>query len=312
MRVAITGASGLIGSALLESLQRDGHEVLRLVRGKPRTPAPDEVRWNPTAGYVDVERLEGLDALVHLAATNPARPWLGNQHRSFRDSRVNGTGTIAAALAQLVRPPQVFVCGSAIGYYGDGGDAWLDETAPLGDGYAASVVRDWEAAADPARAAGIRVVHSRSGLVMSRRGGVLPLLTLPFRLGLGGRIGPGTQYWSGISLGDEVSALRFLIDHDKLSGPVNVAMPDPVTNAEWTEAIGRALHRPTAVTVPRVALKIADQPLRNQATEMLLFSERIKPAALLSAGFRFEHADPASILAWALKDRRPARPERSR
>jgi uncharacterized protein (TIGR01777 family) len=304
MRVAVSGASGLIGSALVRSLQSDDHEVLRLVRGEPRTPAPDEVRWNPTAGYVDIERLEGLDAVVHMAATNPVTPWLGRLQDSFCESRVDGTGTISAALAQLTTPPQVFVCGSAIGYYGDGGDAWLDETSPVGSGFAASVVRDWEAAADPARAAGIRVVHARTGLVMTRRGGILPLVTLPFRLGVGGKIGPGTQYWSGISLADEVSALRFMVVHPELSGPVNVAAPNPATNAEWSELIGRALHRPTAVTVPRFLLKIADQPLDDQATEMLLFSQRIKPAALLSAGFEFAHPDPPSILEWALSDRR--------
>lgn len=302
MRVAITGASGLIGGALRESLQRDGHEVVRLVRGEPRVPEPDEVRWNPKAGYVDIERLEDLDALVHLAASSPIRPWLGNQHRVLRDSRVDGTGTIAAALAQLSRPPRVLVCASSIGYYGDGGDARLDETAPPGNGYAAGVVRDWEAAADPARAAGIRVVHPRSGLVMTRRGGGLPLFTLPFRFGLGGRIGPGTQYWSGISLADEISALRFLIDHDGLSGPVNVTMPEPATNAQWAEAIGRALHRPTVVPAPTMALKIADKALRGQATEMLLFSQRVVPAALLAAGFQFAHPDVESILTWALAD----------
>ena len=300
MRVAVTGASGLIGSALVESLKRDHHEVLRFVRGEPRTPAPDEVRWNPTAGYVDVERLEGLDAVVHLAGSSTAKPWLGGQQREFRDSRVVGTGTIAAALAQLDRPPAVLVAGSAIGFYGDGADRPLDESAPAGQGFLAEVVQDWEAAAEPARAAGIRVVHSRTGLVMSRRGGLLPLMTLPFRLGLGGRLGPGTQYWSGISLADEVSALRFLIDQPELTGPVNLAMPEPATNAEWTQAIGRALRRPTRVTVPRLALKIADKPLSGQATEMLLFSQRVVPAKLLGAEFAFAHPDVSAVLAWAL------------
>jgi len=274
--------------------------VVRLVRGAPQVPGPDEIRWNPTAGYVDVERLESIDAVVHLAGSNPSRPWLGGQQQLFRDSRVIGTATIATALTQLSRPPGVLVSASAIGYYGDGGDRRLDETAPPGDGFLASVVQAWEAAADPARAAGIRVVHPRSGLVMTRRGGLLPLMLLPFRIGLGGRIGPSTQYWSGISLADEVSALRFLIDHDDLSGPVNVAMPNPATNAQWTEAIGAALHRPTVVPVPTPALKLADRALRGQATEMLLFSQRIQPAALEAAGFTFAHPDARSILDWAL------------
>ena len=301
MRVAITGASGLLGTALRQSLQRDGHDVLRLVRGEPRTAKSDEIRWNPTAGYVDVERLEALDAVVHLAGSSTTRPWLGGQQREFRDSRVIGTGTIAAALAQLTNPPKVFIAGSAIGYYGDGGDSWLDETAPCGEGFLAAVVRDWEAAADPARAAGIRVVHARSGLIMTRRGGLFPLMTLPFRLGLGGPLGPGTQYWPGISLADEVSALRFLIDHDELSGPVNVAMPEPGTNAEWTKAIGERLHRPTAVKVPTAALKIADKALKGQPTEILLLSHRVKPAVLLAAGFRFRHPDVGAVLDWALR-----------
>lgn len=301
MRVAITGASGLIGSALRESLRRDGHEVLRLVRGEPRTPQADEVRWSPSAGYVDVERLEGLDAAVHLAGAGVGdRPWTPGYRKTVLDSRVEGTGAISSALAQLRSPPEVLVSASAIGFYGDGGDRVLSEDARQGEGFLAEVVGRWEDAAEPARAAGIRVVHPRSGLVMTRRGGLLPRLLLPFKLGVGGRVGSGRQWWSGISLADEVAALRFLVEHHELSGPVNLAAPLPARNAEWTELIGDRLHRPTFMRAPAPVLKLLGKPLGDQLAEMLLFGQRVEPAALSAAGFSFTHPDPRSILDWAL------------
>jgi uncharacterized protein (TIGR01777 family) len=301
MRVAITGASGLIGTALRESLQRDGHEVLRMVRGEPRTPQPDEVRWNPPAGYVDVERLEGVDAVVHLAGAGVGdRPWTPGYRKVLLDSRVHGTGAIASALAQLQNRPEVLVSASAMGYYGNAGDRVLDEHAPQGEGFLADIVGDWEAAADPARAAGIRVVHPRSGLVMTRRGGLLPPMLLPFRLGVGGRIGSGRQWWSAISLADEVAAIRFMIEHRELSGPVNLAAPEPARNADWTTLIGERLHRPTLVRVPATVLQVLGKPVGGQLEEMLLFSQRMQPAVLEGAGFQFTHPDPPSILDWAL------------
>jgi uncharacterized protein (TIGR01777 family) len=303
MRVAITGASGLIGTALAESLRGDGHEVLRLVRGEPRNPEPDEVRWSPDAGYVDLEQLEGVDAVVHLAGAGVGdRPWTPSYRRTLRDSRVRGTHTIATALTQLDARPSVLVSASAIGYYGDAGDRVVDETASSGGGFLAGVVRAWESAADPARTAGIRVVHPRSGLVMTGRGGLLPRLLLPFKVGLGGRVGHGRQWWSGISLVDEVAALRFLISHEDLAGPVNLAAPEPARNTDWTSLIGELLHRPTRLAAPTLALRAVDGLLGNQASEMVLFSQRARPAVLEGAGFVFQHPDPESILRAALSE----------
>jgi uncharacterized protein (TIGR01777 family) len=303
MRVAITGASGLIGTALDASLRADRHDVLRMVRGEPRSPAPDEVRWNPDAGYVDLDRLDGVDAVVHLAGAGVGdRPWTPGYRKTILESRERGTGTIAAALAQLDQPPKVLVSASAIGYYGDAGDTEVDEQAPTGDGFLAEVVRVWEGAAEPARAAGIRVVHPRSGLVMTKRGGLLPRMLIPFKLGVGGPVGNGRQWWSGISLADEVAALRFLIDHDELAGPVNVAAPQPGRNADWAELIGRTLHRPNWLRLPTIALRLADQLVGDQASEMLRFSQRVRPAVLEAAGFQFAHPDPESILGWAMEN----------
>lgn len=301
MRVAITGASGLIGTALATSLRGDGHEVLRLVRGEPRSPRQDEVRWNPGAGYVDLEPMEGVDAVVHLAGAGVGnRPWTSSYRRELVDSRVKGTATLATALAQLARQPAVLVSASAIGWYGDGGDRVLDETEPAGDGFLADLVVDWEQAADPARAAGIRVVHPRTGLVMAREGGLLEKVLLPYKIGLGGRIGSGRQWWSGVSLVDEVAALRFMIDRSGLEGPVNLAAPEPARNAEWNERIGERLHRPTVLAVPGPLLRLLGKPIGGQLEEMLLFSQRVVPSVLLDAGFEFQHRDAEAILDWAV------------
>lgn len=303
MRVAITGASGLIGTALVEELRRHGHEVQRLVRGEPRTPAPDEVRWKPDAGYVDLDRLEGVDGVVHLAGAGIGdRPWTAAHRRRVLDSRVTGTGTIATALTQLERPPSVLVSQSGIHYYGDTGAREVDETSPRGDGFLPSVCVAWEAAAEPARAAGIRVVHPRTGLVMTRRGGLLPRLLLPFRLGLGARLGDGRQYMPPISLADEVRAVRFLLEHDEISGPVNLVVPHAVTNAEFTTMLARIVSRPAVLRVPKLPLRVADKLLANQLTELLLYSLRARPQRLLEAGFAYEHPDVDDVLRWAVKN----------
>lgn len=303
MRVAITGASGLIGTALVEELRRHGYEVQRLVRGEPRTAAPDEVRWNPDAGYVDLERLEGVDGVVHLAGAGIGdRPWTAAHRRRVLDSRVTGTGTLATALTQLERPPSVLVSQSGIHYYGDTGAREVDETAPRGDGFLPSVCVAWEAAAEPARVAGIRVVHPRTGLVMTRRGGLLPRLLLPFRLGLGARLGDGRQYMPPISLADEVRAVRFLLEHDEISGPVNLVVPHAVTNAEFTTMLGRIVSRPALLRVPQLPLRVADKLLANQLTELLLYSLRARPQRLLEAGFAYEHPEVDDVLRWAVKN----------
>ena len=286
MRIAISGSTGLIGSALVRALRADGDDVVRLVRTPPG--GPDEVRWDPY-GKVDTEALESLDAVVHLAGAGIGdRRWSDSYKKQLRDSRVVGTRTLAEALADLQRPPRVLVSGSAVGFYGDTGDRDADESATVGSGFLAELVRDWEAAARPAATAGIRVVHPRTGLVLSREGGMLGK-TLPlFRLGLGGRLGSGGQWMSWISLPDEVAALRLLIDRDDVTGPVNLTAPRPVTNADFTTALGRALHRPTPFAVPSFVLRAA---LDGFADEGLLISQRVLPRRLTELGFHFRHGD---------------------
>ncbi|UUS30703.1 MULTISPECIES: TIGR01777 family oxidoreductase [Streptomyces] len=281
-RVAVTGAGGLIGSALVRSLRADGHEVVRLVRGPAR--GADEVAWDPRRRYVDVSGLAGCDAVVHLAGAGVGeRRWTEAYKREIRDSRVLGTAAVAEAVASLDEPPKVLVCGSALGYYGDTGARAVDESAPAGDGFLPSVCVEWEAAAAPAEEAGIRVAYARTGLVVAREGGAWGRLFPLFRAGLGGRLGHGRQYWSFIALHDEVAALRHLVDTPGLAGPVNLTAPEPVTNREVTEAMSRVLRRPAFLHVPAPALRIA---LGDFAADVL-GSQRVLPGRLLGTGFRF-------------------------
>lgn len=290
MRVTVTGSSGLIGSALVQSLREDDHDVVRLVRREPARD--DEARWSPADGCVEKDSLEGADAVVHLAGAGVGdRPWTKAYKRKIRESRLAGTRTLAEGIAAANPRPRVLVCGSAIGYYGDTGDREVDEDSPAGRGFLADLVRDWEAAAEPAREAGVRVVLPRTGVVLAREGGMLGR-TLPlFRLGLGGTLGDGRQWTSWISLADQVAALRFLID-EEIAGPVNLTAPNPVTNAAYTRALGRVLHRPARLAVPRFALRAA---LLGFADEGPLVSQRVLPRRLTDAGFRFahEHVDEA-------------------
>ncbi|MFB6879029.1 TIGR01777 family oxidoreductase [Streptomyces sp. NPDC056323] len=281
-RIAVTGASGLIGAALVRSLRADGHEVVRLVRHPAR--AGDEVEWDPKRGYVDVAGLVGCDAVVHLAGAGVGdHRWTAAYKREIRDSRVLGTAAIAEAIASLDVPPKVLLSGSAIGYYGDTGDRAVDESAPAGEGFLPSVCVEWEAATAPAEEAGVRTVHARTGLVVGREGGAWGRLFPLFRAGLGGRLGDGRQYWSFIALHDEVAALRHILDTESLSGPVNLTGPDPVTNREVTAAMGRVLHRPTLFTAPAPALRIA----LGDFAEDVLASQRVLPGQLLDSGFVF-------------------------
>ncbi|MFM7147977.1 MAG: TIGR01777 family oxidoreductase, partial [Actinomycetales bacterium] len=262
--VAVTGASGLIGRALVPALRAKGHRVLRLVRGTATNP--DEVQWDPKAGTVDLAALAGSQAVIHLAGAGVGdHRWTDAHKEEIRTSRVLGTQTIATALAALQPKPAVLVSGSAIGYYGDTGDRAVDESSPPGTGFLADVVQEWEAATAPASAAGIRVAHARTGLVVAKQGGAWARLFPIFRLGLGGKLGSGRQYWSWISLRDEVAALIFLLESD-LSGAVNLTAPNPATNAEVTAAMGKVLGRPTLFPVPAVALKTA---LGEFSTEIL-------------------------------------------
>ncbi|MER5468712.1 TIGR01777 family oxidoreductase [Streptomyces sp. NPDC002685] len=281
-RIVIAGASGLIGSALARSLSAEGHEVVRLVRREPRSR--DEVRWDPQRQRIDAVGLLGCAAVVNLAgAPVAARPWTRTYKRKIRDSRVLGTATLAEAVASLDEPPRVFVNGSAIGFYGDTDDRAVDESAPSGDGFLASVCVEWEEATAPAQEAGVRTVLPRTGLVVSREGGAWAKLFPLFRAGVGGRMGDGRQYWSYIALHDEVAAIRHLIDTESLSGPVNLTAPDPLTNREITEAMGRVLRRPTLLTAPAPLLRLA----LGDMAEDILGSQRVLPTRLLESGFAF-------------------------
>ncbi|MFF8291992.1 TIGR01777 family oxidoreductase [Streptomyces sp. NPDC016309] len=281
-RIAVTGSTGLIGSALVRSLRTDGYDVVRLVRRPAR--AGDEVEWDPRRQYVDAAGLVGCDAVVHLAGAGVGeRRWSEAYKKEIRDSRVLGTAAVAEALASLDTPPKVLLCGTALGYYGDTGSRAVDETAPPGDGFLPSVCVEWEGAAAAAEEAGVRVAYARTGLVVAREGGAWGRLFPLFRAGLGGRLGRGEQYWSFISLHDEVAALRHILDTESLSGPVNLTAPDPVTNREVTAAMGRVLRRPAFLHVPAPALRVA---LGDFASDVL-GSQRVLPARLLESGFRF-------------------------
>ncbi|MET9131691.1 TIGR01777 family oxidoreductase [Streptomyces antibioticus] len=281
-RIVVAGASGLIGRALVRSLAADGHEVVRLVRHAPR--GEGEVRWDPERGRVDAAGLDGCDALVNLAGAGVGdRRWTDAYKRRIHDSRVHATAGLARAVAALDEPPRVWVNGSAMGFYGETGDRLVDEHAPAGSGFLPELCLEWEAAADPARAAGVRTVVTRTGLVVARGGGAWGRLFPLFRAGLGGRLGDGRQYWSYIALHDEVAAIRHLLDRDDLSGPFNLTAPEPLTNREITEAMGRVLHRPAVFAVPAPVLRAA---LGEMAGDVL-GSARVVPRRLLESGFVF-------------------------
>ncbi|WP_404960463.1 TIGR01777 family oxidoreductase [Streptomyces sp. 147326] len=282
MRIAVTGATGLIGSALVRSLRADGHEVVRFVRREP--VGAGEARWDPARGDVDPAGLVGCGAVVHLAGAGVGdHRWTAAYKKEIRDSRVLGTAAIARAAAALDEPPAVLVSGSAVGYYGDTGDRAVDEDAPAGQGFLPSVCVEWEAAAAPARDAGIRTAFARTGLVIAGEGGAWGRMFPLFRAGLGGRLGNGRQYWSYISLRDEVAALRHIIDTPGIEGPVNLTAPEPLTNRQVAAAMSRVLRRPALLPVPAPALRIVLGELSGD----VLGSQRARPARLLESGFVF-------------------------
>ncbi len=290
--VAITGASGLVGTALGHSLQDAGASVMPLVR---RTPRNDhEGQWDPASGLVDPTQLRDVEAVVHLAGEGIADGrWTDAKMRRIRDSRVQGTTALAQSLARMESRPRVLVCASAIGYYGNRGDAELDEWSEPGQGFLPEVCQEWEAATAPALDAGIRVVNVRIGIVLSPRGGALAKMLLPFKMGVGGVVGSGKQYWSWIGLADLVGVFRYAIDADDLHGPVNATAPQPLTNREFTRVLGQALHRPTIFPMPAMMAKLA---LGQMAEDLLLSSARVLPKKLEASGFQFEFPDLKSCL----------------
>jgi len=289
----------MLGTAVRLALAGRGAQLLQLVRGNP--VAPEQLRWNPAASpsIADTEPLEGLEAAIHLSgASVAAHRWTAAYKREIRASRVESTQALAAALAGLRQPPKTLLVASATGIYGNRGDDLLDERSSPGTGFLADLCREWEAAAGPAAEAGIRVVHLRFGVVLGPGAGALAKMLPLFRLGVGGRLGSGHQWMSWISLADVVAAVLFVLDNPTLDGPVNLTAPAPVTNAEFTRALGRAVHRPAILPAPAFALRLA---LGQMADEALLSSARVFPARLINAGFQFAHPNLEAALAAALE-----------
>ena len=297
----MSGASGLVGSALVPFLESRGYRVTRLVRHKPRNES--ELQWNPTR-TIPTQLVSGFDAVIHLSGENIAGRWTEQKKCRIRESRVFSTEFLAQALAKADLPPSTFICASAIGYYGNRGGEILTEDSPSGEGFFPEVCREWEAASEPASDGGIRVVNLRTGIVLSREGGALKQILLPFRLGLGGRIGDGYQWWSWIHIADFVSAVHHILNEGEnvggrasspvqLTGPVNMAAPNPVTNAEFTRVLAHKLKRPARLPAPAFALRLVFGEL---ADEGLLASTRVLPKKLIESGFDFKHPELADAL----------------
>ncbi len=291
MRIAITGSSGLVGSALVRSLEADGHTAVRVVRSGG---GAGTIRWDIERGEIDAAGLEGLDGVVHLAGEGIAETrWTDEQKRKIKASRTEGTALLVGALAALTAKPPVLVSGSAIGFYGDRGDEQLTEASGPGSGFLTEVVEAWEAAAAPAVTSGIRVAYLRTGIVLDADGGVLDRLVALARFGLLGKLGSGQQWMSWVALADEVGAIRFLLDHD-VAGPVNATSPGPVTNEVFTKTLGRVLRRPTFLPVPSFGPKLL---LGSELADSLLFQgQRVLPEVLVDAGYDFQHDDLESAL----------------
>jgi uncharacterized protein (TIGR01777 family) len=283
MNILVTGSTGLVGSAVVPFLTTGGHRVLRLVRGTVH--GDDEVSWNPATGEIDNSKLEGLDAVVHLAGENIATGrWTAAKKARIRNSRVNGTCVLSEALAKLTNKPRVLVCASAIGFYGERGDDVMTESSPPGSSFLCNVCHDWEAATEPARAAGIRVVNLRIGVVLTPCGGALEKMLLPFKLCAGGIVGTGRQFWSWIALDDVVGAIHHAITREELSGPVNAVSPETANNRDFTKTLGRVLGRPTIRPMPAFVVRLV---FGEMGEELLLASTRVVPQRLQATGYQF-------------------------
>jgi uncharacterized protein (TIGR01777 family) len=283
--VLVTGFSGPIGAALLPSLRGRGYEITRMVRRSPHSAG--EIEWDP-AKEVSPESVSGFDAVIHLAGESIARRWTAEKKRKIRDSRVQGTSHLSQALIRAPKPPRVFICSSAIGYYGSRGDTLLRENSTPGSGFLPEVCQEWEAAAHVVAAAGVRTVLLRTGIVLSAAGGALPAMLPPFRFGLGGRIGSGRQWWSWIDVQDMAGAIQHILKTDLLQGPVNMVAPRPVTNAEFTAVLASVLSRPALFPLPAFAAKLL---LGEMAEELLLASQRVEPARLVASGYPFQYIE---------------------
>lgn len=292
MKILVSGATGLIGKALCDSLELDGHKILRLSREAPPPRDKSFVQWQPETGRFEIEqmeKLEGVEAAFHLAGETVLGRWTNAKKKSIRESRVESTHLICDALSNLPKRPQVLICASAVGYYGFRGGEVLREDSASGKGFLAGVCREWEAAADAARKAGIRTVHARFGVVLTKEGGALSRMLLPFKLGLGGPMGSGRQYLSWIAMSDTLAALKFAMMKEEISGALNVVGPRPETNRVFTQTLGRVLNRPAVVPLPAFAVRLAMG--KEAADETLLTSQRAVPEKLQQHGFEFQQPE---------------------
>jgi uncharacterized protein (TIGR01777 family) len=291
MKIAIAGASGLVGAAISPQLEAEGNDVVRLVRNSPKA---GEIEWHPNQDSIEPGKLEGFDAIINLAGENVAEGrWTEEKKKKIHDSRVHGTHLISEAIAKLTSKPRIFLCASATGIYGDRGDETLNEQSESGGGFLAGVCREWEKATEPAHRAGVRVVNLRFGPILARVGGMLEKMLTPFKMGLGGKIGSGKQYISWVAIEDSVAAMKLALTDEAIRGPLNVVSPKPVTNERFTRALGEVLSRPTVMAMPAFAARLA---FGEMADEMLLVSQKVIPKRLQAAGFQFEYPDLETAL----------------
>ena len=297
MKVLITGSHGLVGKALISELIKDGHEIVSLVRHK--SEGASEIEWHPNQGSIDSERVSGFDVVVHLAGESIASGrWTDEKKRKIRESRVDGTTLLSRALAQSSKAPAAFISASAIGYYGNRADELLNEKSAPGNDFLAEVCVAWERATGEAEARGVRTVHARFGIILDQEGGALAKMLTPFRMGVGGRIGDGKQWMSWIALADVIQGLKFVIEHNSITGPVNFVAPNPVTNSEFTKSLGEAVSRPTLFPMPSFAARLA---FGEMADALLLSSAKVEPKRLQESGYRFEFENLQPALAAILK-----------